>query len=211
VSFDAAAKLRVVLRRFLNSIVISLGLTFLSITAWAEPRVNLGLGYGNATQEFGDLEFTPQSIAGHLDLNYRLWIFLAGVSHMTTSQLNIGEDRNYTSLTSVHAGLALGKYLEMVGGVGWGKWRRRKTAQLIAPIDSDYSANGPGYMAGIRFHLLHFKSFSIGLSATYYRMESDSYNSELDGIKTVELKEGRGTGSIAAIVFSWSGKGKSKK
>lgn len=173
--------------------------------ASAEPQFNLGLGYGHATQEFGDLNYAPKAIAGHLDLQYRLWVLLLGVSYMTTTQYNWGDERKYVSMTAVNGGFALGKHLDLIGGVGWGKWRQRQLNQPTAPFDIDYVADGPGYMAGIRLHLIRLKDLSIGISATYYHMKSSLYTSREDGTKTIELEKSRGTGSIAAINFSWRG------
>jgi hypothetical protein len=162
---------------------------------------NWGLGYGQATQEFGDRNFSPQSIAGHADLQLNLWKFILGVSYLTVSNYNFGDERSYVGMGAFHAGLNLSNSVQLIGGIGAGQWRRRRSDEPTVPRDYDYKSVGGGYMAGIRIFLINTKNFSLGFSGTYYHMKGPKYDSIEDGVKTEVLDPSKGTGSIAALVF----------
>lgn len=181
------------------------GLLFLTTAqAFGEAHVNLGFGYGDGTQEYAK-KYEFSSVGGHGDLMFRWLIFEVGGSFLSLSQLDTGGRKTYVEYYGANLGFAFSKYLELLGGVGVGRWRRQRSDQEIAPIDSDYTAFGTGYMAGIRLFLINTKEFSMGLSASYYRMNSDSYHSNEDLVRSVPFKDIIATGSMAAIVFRWSG------
>lgn len=165
---------------------------------------NLGLGYGRATQEFGDLNFSPQSVAGHVDLQVSFWKIVFGISYLNVTNLNIGDERNYVGMGAVHLGVNLSNSIQLIGGLGAGQWRRLRQNQSTVPNDYDYKAGGGGYMAGVRIFLINTKKLSVGLSGTYYHMKSSQYDAVEDTFKTEVLEPSKGTGSIGALVFRMS-------
>jgi hypothetical protein len=168
-----------------------------------DARLNFGAGFGTTTLEYGtSKKFEPQSLGGHIDL-YAKWKFLLlGGSYTTISQLVVDDNRAYFSMATANIGLALGR-LELVGGYGAGKFRRVRMNEITTPNDSDYIGVGPGFMAGVRLHLIKLKNFSIGLSGTYYQVKTDDYASVEDGTKATVSEKSTATGTLAAIVFSW--------
>jgi hypothetical protein len=200
-----------VIRRLPVLLILSLLIVLFELPAHAgflvpEIRGDLGLGYGRAKLEYGETEFDRQSVAGHVDLHVQWLIFMIGATYMTTSQLNIGNNRSYASMATVNAGFALGRHFELIAGVGGGKWRHARFNQSAIPRDFDYVGTGPGIMGGVRVYLFEVKSVSVGLSATYYRMSSELYTSTIDRTQTNNIAVSRGTGTIAAIVFRWNPK-----
>jgi hypothetical protein len=193
---------------WMNTILLSLAVGLFSSTAFAAKTnvsTTLGLGYGKMLQEFGARTYEPQSVAGHIDAQFSLWKFVIGGSYMSVTNLNVGDERSYVGMGAVHAGLNLSNSVQVIGGVGAGAWRRRRTNQATVPNDYDYKTSGGGYMAGVRVFLINTKKFSVGLSGTYYHMKTDSFTSVEDNVKTNTIDNSRGTGTIAAIVFRFSG------
>ncbi len=167
---------------------------------------NIGLGYGVGKQEFGDDHtFEPKSVAGHVDVQFLIWKLILGGSYLSLTNLNVGEDRNYVGMGAAHVGFNLSNSIQLLYGIGAGSWRRARSNQLTTPSDYDYKATGGGTMAGIRIFLINTKQVSVGLSATYYEMTSNSYKSVEDNVKSEVTEESKGTGSIAAIVVRLNG------
>jgi hypothetical protein len=184
---------------------------FFSSTVFAAPgkslvgfSANLGLGYGLAEQKFGETSFSPKSIGGHLDIQLNFWKIILGLSHLNITNYNFGEERNYVGMGAVHMGLNLTNSVQIIGGVGAGKWRRRRENQTTAPFDYDYTASGGGSMGGVRIFLLNSKKFSLGISGTYYKMTTDQYKSVEDGVSVDVREPSEGSGVLAAIVLRLS-------
>lgn len=165
---------------------------------------NWGIGYGHSSQDYGTTSFDPKSVAGHVDIQLNLWKIVLGGSYMTVTNYNVGDERSYVGMGAVHAGFNLTNSLQLIGGVGAGKWRRRRENEASVPHDYDYHATGTGPMYGIRIFLINTKQVSVGFSGTYYQMKSDSYDSTLDGVKSEVEKNSKGTGSIVALVVRLS-------
>lgn len=166
-------------------------------------RFNFGAGYGTTSLDYGTSKrFEPASFGGHIDL-YAKWKFLLlGGSYTTVSQLVVNDNRAYFSMATANLGLALGR-LELVGGFGAGQFRRVRMNETTTPNDSDYKASGPGFMAGVRLHLIKIKDFSVGLSGTYYQVKTDDYESIEDGTQATVSEDSMARGTVAAVVFSW--------
>jgi hypothetical protein len=192
----------------MKRIFLSLAIVLFSSSVFAATTnvsTNVGLGYGKMLQEFGDRTYEPQSVAGHIDAQFSVWKFVIGASYMTVSNLNVSEERSYVGMGGVHAGFNLSNSVQIIGGVGYGSWRRNRSNQTTGPSDYDYKASGGGYMAGVRVFLINTKKVSVGLSGTFYHMSSDSYASVENNVKTQPIDNSKGTGTIAAIVFRFSG------
>gem|GEM_PF-5990158 len=165
---------------------------------------NWGIGYGHSSQDYGATSFDPQSIAGHVDIQLNLWKIVLGGSYLTVTNYNAGDERNYVGMGAVHVGFNLSNSVQLIGGVGAGKWRRRREDEVSVPHDYDYHATGTGPMYGVRVFLINTKQVSVGFSGTYYQMKSDSYESTLDGVKAEVEKSSKGMGSIVALVVRLS-------
>jgi hypothetical protein len=186
---------------------LSLPVILLSPPAAAGPRGNIAFGSGEGKQSFAD-NYKVQTLGGHAELSYKLFIFQAGIGFVNISEINIGEERRYVNMGYGFLGFSLGRFLDVHGGLGGGSWRRKELDTGTTPDDYDYRAYGAGYMIGARLYLLNFKDLSVGISGTYFKMTSDGFKSIEDGTTTMKTEESVGSGTVAAIVFAFTpGKG----
>ncbi len=134
-------------------------------------RVNFGLGYGSATNNF-ERKHHFSGFAAHLDLQAELRPLIIGVTTLGIIKAN-SNSGDTSALGSVYLGYGLGKSLDFIIGPAFGVMNMVRKKELALPDDEvTRQSKAVGAIIGIRAYLIG----RMGLSISGYYMKSTDYD-----------------------------------
>lgn len=145
-------------------------------------RVNFGLGYGYATNEF-ERKHNYAGFAAHLDLQAELRPLIIGVTTMGLIKAN-SNSGDASAMGGLYLGYGIGKNLDIVMGPAFGFLNMVRKGELAAPDDEvRRQSKAAGAFMGVRAYLVG----RLGLSLSGYYMKSSDYD-ETRKLSTTETK-----------------------